>query len=340
MTPLLENNKLVTDLDCNHFSLLNVKSFFPLPQNIVTDDDVRLSDARLPLPGSIDDTSIAIDAAIDQSKLDLSGDIPSNWLGTTSGTAAQGDLAEYKTNKGTPGGYAELDNTGKVPSLQLPNDVGAGTVTSVGLNMPLPFSVAGSPITGSGTIAVTWANQPDQSWFGNNEGAPHAPKFYTDPLPTDLIPDLDASKVVSGTFDAALLPAAVGIGVSHAAGAVPDPGAGGGGADATDYLGRDMAWHTVPSIGTGASYQPQISDPVINHSTNPTGAQTITVKAGTGAETGLTFFYSLTSDSADFVEFPNDTGFISLDPTDEVWVYAAAAGYTNSDVVNYTNPNP
>ena len=39
---------------------------------------------------------------------------------------------------------------------------GGGTVTSVGLSMPSAFSVAGSPVTTSGTLAVTGAGTTSQ----------------------------------------------------------------------------------------------------------------------------------------------------------------------------------
>jgi len=67
------------------------------------------------------------------------------------------------------------------------------------------------------------------------------------PLPLALIPNLPASQITSGTFLAILLPVAVGLGVGHAKGAVPDPGDGTGGALATDYLARDMTYKPSPA---------------------------------------------------------------------------------------------
>ena len=51
MTPILEGTVLGTDLDGQSFSLLNVKSLDPVPLNLATSDDVRLSDVREPAPG-------------------------------------------------------------------------------------------------------------------------------------------------------------------------------------------------------------------------------------------------------------------------------------------------
>ena len=155
MTPRLENAQLTTDLECGLFALRNLGSINPPPANLVLSTDPRLSDPRMPLAGSVVNASVAAGAAIDQSKLNLNGVIPPAWLGTTATTAAQGSLAEYVANKGQPNGYAALDGTGKVPSAQLPSGVGTGTVTSAGLTMPAQFAVAGGPVTGSGTLAVT-----------------------------------------------------------------------------------------------------------------------------------------------------------------------------------------
>lgn len=55
---------------------------------------------------------------------------------------------------------------------------GSGTVTSVGLSAPSEISVSGSPITTSGTLALTWANQTANKVFaGPTTGSPAAPSF-------------------------------------------------------------------------------------------------------------------------------------------------------------------
>lgn len=55
---------------------------------------------------------------------------------------------------------------------------GGGGVTSVGLTMPSEFSVAGSPVTGAGTLAVTKATQSaNQVYAGPSSGAAAAPAF-------------------------------------------------------------------------------------------------------------------------------------------------------------------
>lgn len=54
----------------------------------------------------------------------------------------------------------------------------AGTVTSVGLSVPAILSVSGSPVTASGTLAVTLATQnANKVWAGPSSGGDAAPTF-------------------------------------------------------------------------------------------------------------------------------------------------------------------
>lgn len=72
---------------------------------------------------------------------------------------------------------------------------GNGTVTSVDATVPVEFNVAGVPITTSGTIAITKANQnPNTVWAGPASGAPAQPTFRA--LVADDVPI--ASSVVQG----------------------------------------------------------------------------------------------------------------------------------------------
>lgn len=65
-------------------------------------------------------------------------------------------------------GVAEINVTGG----------GSGTVTSVGLTMPVEFSVSGSPVTSSGTLAVSKTNESANTvWAGPTSGSPAVPTF-------------------------------------------------------------------------------------------------------------------------------------------------------------------
>lgn len=328
MTPIVENAVLGTDLDGQFNDLLNVNALIPVPINLVTSDDIRLTNARTPSAGSVTNASVAAAAAIDQSKLALNGQIPPAWLGATATTAAQGSLAEYLSRKGQPNGYCELDSGGKVPTARLPGTAGTGTVTSVGLSMPAQFTVTGSPVTAAGTLSAAWAAVSDLSWFGNKAGASGPPQFYTTPLPSTLIPSLDAAKVISGVLAAARLPAAVGLGLSHAAGAVPDPGDGTGGALATDYLARDMSFKPAPTIGV--AYQPTIPNPTFTPSLSAVNPVPVHVA---NTVVGATIFYSLTSGTTGFLELPS-VGYVAVTSPGTIWAYAARPGYNNSAVVS------
>jgi len=74
---------------------------------------------------------------------------------------------------------------------------GVGTVTSVSLTAPAEISVSGSPITTTGTIALTWANETANRVFaGPSTGSPGTPAFRA--LVAADIPNLDASKITTG----------------------------------------------------------------------------------------------------------------------------------------------
>jgi hypothetical protein len=121
---------------------------------------------------------------------------------------------------------------------------GLGTVTSVGLTMPAPFTVAGSPVTTSGTLAVTLNTQTANSVFaGPTGGGAAAPTFRA--LSAADIPNIDASAVTSGTFVAARIPTALN---SHTfTGITPD-------VDATRDLGSpSLRWANIYSADLNLS---------------------------------------------------------------------------------------
>lgn len=68
---------------------------------------------------------------------------------------------------------------------------GSGTVTSVGLSAPAQFSVSGTPVTTSGTLALSWANVSSNKFLAGpiNNGAAAAPTMRL----------LDISDFASGT---------------------------------------------------------------------------------------------------------------------------------------------
>jgi len=120
----------------------------------------------------------------------ITGTVPiaQGGTGQTSANAAYNALSPMTTNGDITirsGGVATrlaVGSAGQVLGVSsgLPSWVAAstGTVTSVGLTMPSLFSVASSPVTTSGTIAVTLANQNANLVFaGPASGSSSAPGF-------------------------------------------------------------------------------------------------------------------------------------------------------------------
>jgi Glycine-rich domain len=111
---------------------------------------------------------------------------------TTSGTLAISKANENANTvwAGPTTGAAAEPTFRSLVLADLPGGVGAGSVTSVGLSMPAEFSVASSPVTTSGTIAVTKATESANTvWAGPTSGAPAQPAFralVTADLPASL----------------------------------------------------------------------------------------------------------------------------------------------------------
>jgi hypothetical protein len=121
---------------------------------------------------------------------------------------------------------------------------GLGTVTSVGLTMPTPFTVAGSPVTTTGTLAVTLDTQTANRVFAGPVGGGAATPTFRALSATD-IPNIDASTVTTGTFAAARIPTALN---SHTfTGITPDT-------DATRNLGSpSLRWANIYSADLNLS---------------------------------------------------------------------------------------
>jgi hypothetical protein len=111
---------------------------------------------------------------------------------------------------------------------------GTGTVTSVGLTVPgvlFQSPVAGSPVTGAGTLALALNTQVANTVLaGPATGAAATPTMRA--LVGADLPSFGAS------------------GAAHAAGAVPDPGATAG---TTRFLREDATWAAPPAGGGGGT---------------------------------------------------------------------------------------
>ena len=105
------------------------------------------------------------------------------WSGPTSGSPAAPTFralvaADLPLATSSSFGAVEPDNSTITIAAGVISAVHSGTVTSVGLSMPSVFSVASSPVTGSGTLAVTLATEVANSvWAGPTSGSAAAPTF-------------------------------------------------------------------------------------------------------------------------------------------------------------------
>jgi hypothetical protein len=136
--------------------------------------------------------------------------------GVSSPLTTKGDIWVYSTLDsrlpvGSDGQVLTADST-VVSGLRWETPAGggggSGTVTSVALSMPAEFTVSGSPVTTSGTLAVTKANESaNQVYAGPTTGSPAAPAFRA--LVAGDIPNIAESQVINLVTDlAAKTPAA------------------------------------------------------------------------------------------------------------------------------------
>ncbi len=108
-------------------------------------------------------------------------------------------------------------------------NITVAAVTSVGLTMPSGFSVASSPVTSSGTIAVTTSLSGILK--GNGSG------FTTATSGTDYAPATSGTSILYGNGSGGFSNVTVGTGLSFSAGTLSATGAGGSG----DVVGPSSA---------------------------------------------------------------------------------------------------
>jgi hypothetical protein len=323
----LDNPVLLNDLDSQTFNILNCNTLTGA-DNVIYSVDPRMSDARNMINGTVTNDSVAATAGIIQSKLSLNGTIPTSWLGTTSTTAAEGDLAEFKSNRDQHNGYPSLNGSGKMPTGSVPTS-GSGTVTQLAVSLPKEMITVPNTATAAWSFTGLWGAANPESFFGNISGGSATPGFNIEPLYLSLIPNLPASQFTSGTFDTDRLPVAVGVGGSHAIGIVPDPTLDDG--TEYDYLARDM---TFKQIDTPIPYQPMLPDPSITilYYVGPVAIVLVT-ESVKGANL---FFQTLVAPAFSQIITPT----VQVPIGEEVMVYAAKTGYNNSNIVKYTIPDP
>lgn len=124
--------------------------------------------------------------------------IPKSLL-TTKGDiiGATGPSTPARLGVGSNGDVLTADSTQATGFKWAPPSSGSGTVTSVNLTAPAEISVAGVPITTSGTIALSWATESANKVFaGPTSGGAATPSFRS--LVAGDIPSLTAYWVLAG----------------------------------------------------------------------------------------------------------------------------------------------
>lgn len=128
----------------------------------------------------------------------LSGTVAIANGGTGQATAGAALTALLPAQAGNAGKVLATDGTAAAWTAT----GGSGTVTSVALTMPAVFSVAGSPVTASGTLAVTYATQAANVVLaGPGSGTAAAPTFRA--LVAGDVPAIAESQVTNLTTDLA-----------------------------------------------------------------------------------------------------------------------------------------
>jgi len=128
---------------------------------------------------------------------ELTGDVTA---GPGSGSQAA-TLATVNPNVGTFAYPSSISANGKGLITAITAGSAPGTVTSVGLTMPTGvFDISGSPVTGSGTLAVTFDNQAQNTFFaGPGSGGTGQPAFRA-LVTNDLLGKVDVFSFSDDTF--------------------------------------------------------------------------------------------------------------------------------------------
>lgn len=184
------------------------------------------------------------------------------FAGPTTGSAA---APSFRPLVAADLGSGTADNT-KFLRGDLTWQTGVGTVTSVALGTPVEFTVSGSPITGSGTLSFTKANQSaNLVYAGPSSGSAAQPGFRS--LVANDLPSIAEAKFLFSDILTANAST-----VMH--GLMPKLSGNG-----ADCFRGDGSWVLCPSGGGGGSG---------DFSTNTTTsvANQVVVASGTGGKTG------------------------------------------------------
>jgi hypothetical protein len=201
---------------------------------------------------------------------------------------------------------------------------GSGTVTSVGLTMPSIFSVSGTPVTTSGTIAASLATQSAKTFFsGPTSGAAATPTFRT--MGTADLPVCASTKIYKSDGSAMVCD--------------DDAGASSGAPTAAQYvtLATDatLTNERVLTAGTGVTFVDAGAGSTLTISSPGAGALVLLEQytASTSATLDFTTFLSATYDTYQFELID----VLPATSTADLWIrMGTGAGPTWDSGANYT----
>lgn len=245
--------------------------------------------------GTLDDARLSANVSLFGASVD-SAEI-------ANGTIADADIATGtigldKLNGAYAGcSVGETLTIGVGPVVECGSAVGTGTVTSVALSVPAGFTVSGSPVTTSGTLALGLSTQTANTvWAGPSTGSPAAPAFRA------LVnADLPLSGVGAGTYSSVTVNTAGVVtagsanqSLSTVTGTLAVGNGGTGLTTATDdvvMIGNGTAWAglALPNTGTTGALQYTTATNTFSALASVTTAsntQTLTNKTFDAAATG------------------------------------------------------
>lgn len=214
--------------------------------------------SQLSLTGGIVNADVNVAAAITYSKLNLTlaiqnGDIGNSVIAFT----------KFASNGCTNLQVPQYNGSAWVCKSLATTDVsGSGTVSSVALTAPSSvLTVGGTPVTGSGTLAITFANQSaNLVWAGPNTGAATAPTFralVTADFPLTGVGAGSYPKVTVNTAGIVTAASTTIAAATDVSGTLPMANGGTGVAvagDDTVLIGSGAAWvaQSLPNCPTGS----------------------------------------------------------------------------------------
>ena len=193
---------------------------------------------------------------------------------------------------------------------------GGGTVTSVGLALSgtFPFAVSGSPVTTSGTITLTTVNSSTPNVFYCTQPSGTGPWLARVIVPADL-------------------PVFAAAGGTHAAGAVPDPGATAH-SNFPYLLGDNASWRkplTLLAVNTVATSESTSSTALVDLTTLDSVSFTLDETRNV-----LCAYVANTYNTSASNSYHRDVfNFDGSDDTGSQTDTVAVAGFANNDVMLY-----